>query len=52
METKNALFKKQVLDLFCAVSLYSSKGHGATLDALDYLKVSVQQPLGFSLSQK
>lgn len=42
METKNTLFKKQVLDLFCAVSFYSNKGHQATLDAVDYFKVSIQ----------
>ena len=39
MDTKNMLLKKQVLDLFCAVSVYSSQGHRAALDALDYFNV-------------
>lgn len=41
MGTKNTLVKKLVLELFSAVSVYSSYGHKAALDALDYFKVSV-----------
>lgn len=39
MGTKNTLVKKLVLELFSAVSVYSSSGHKAALDALDYFKV-------------
>lgn len=39
MATKNTLVKKLVLELFSAVCVYSTIGHEATLDAIDYFKV-------------
>jgi hypothetical protein len=33
------MIKKQVIDLFSAVCVYSSAGHSAALDALDYFKI-------------
>jgi len=38
LATKNALVKKQVVDLLSAVCVYSPKGHAAAVDALDYLR--------------
>lgn len=43
MATRNTLVKKQVLDLFSAVSVYSNDGHRAALDALDYFKVRLRR---------
>ncbi|XP_046647643.1 inverted formin-2-like [Daphnia pulicaria] len=40
MATKNTLVKKLVLELFSAVCVYSTIGHEATLDAIDYFKMS------------
>ena len=43
MSTKNALIKKQVVDLLSAVCVYSTAGHGAALDALDYFMMTSQE---------
>ena len=39
LETKYTPVKKRVLELLCAISSFSSKGHDTTMDALDYFKV-------------